>query len=98
MSLRRVRLPSELPGQLWLGAMPGRFSSWGSFQQQAQASELNVVVCLTPRPEMQELSPEYHAAVGGGRLPFRWVHLPMRNFGVPDDPAGFRREVEALAQ
>ncbi|MBE7368517.1 protein-tyrosine phosphatase family protein [Ramlibacter pallidus] len=98
MSLRRVRLPSDLPGQLWLGPMPGRFTSWGSFQQQAQGCELSVVVCLTPRPEMQELSPEYHAAVAGGRLPFRWLQLPMRNFGVPDDPAGFRREVEALAQ
>ena len=27
MALRRVQLPSEVSGQLWLGPMPGRFQS-----------------------------------------------------------------------
>lgn len=98
MALRRVRLPPELPGQLWLSSMPGRFEPWSGFQRQAQQSALGTVVCLTPREEMRELSPEYDAAVARGRTPFRWMHLPMRNFGLPEDAAGFRRDIEAIAQ
>lgn len=97
MSLRRVQLPPEVPGQLWLGSMPGRFESWNSFQRDADRTRLALVVCLTPRPELAELSPEYHAAVGRGRMPWRWLHVPMRNFGLPEDPAGFRRDVTAIA-
>ena len=93
MALRRVRLPTGIPGQLWLGAMPGRFEPWSAFEQQAGRNELGMVVCLTPRTELAELSPEYHAALARGRLPFRWVNVPMRNFGLPEDTPGFRRSV-----
>ena len=98
MSLRRVRLPDEVPGQLWLGPMPGRFNAWPAFESQAQRSGLGLVVCLTPRAEMAELAPDYHAAVVAGRVGFRWLNLPMRNFGLPEDAAGFRREVNAIAE
>jgi protein-tyrosine phosphatase len=97
MPLRPVRLPAECPGLLWLGPMPGRFNAWPAFEAEAQRTGLGMVVCLTPRSELAELSPDYHAAVVAGRVGFRWLHLPMRNFGVPDDPAGFRREVTEIA-
>ncbi len=97
MSLRRVRLPSEVPGQLWLGSMPGRFEAWSTFEAQAERSGLARVVCLTPRTELAELSPQYHAAVVAGRLPFRWQQVAMRNFGLPEDPAGFRRDIQDVA-
>jgi protein-tyrosine phosphatase len=98
MTLRRVRLPQDVPGQLWLGAMPGRFESWPAFEQRAQRTGLGLVVCLTPRSELSELAPEYHAAVVAGRVDFRWMHLPMRNFGVPEDAAGFRRDVASIVE
>ena len=97
MALRRVRLPSEVPGQLWLGPMPGRFQAWSAFATEAQRSGLGLVVCLTPKPELAELSPDYHAALARGRLPFGWMHVPMRNFGLPEDPAAFRRDIGAIA-
>lgn len=96
--LRRVALPGQVPGRLWLASMPGRFESWSSFQSEAGRAGLQEVVCLTPRSELAELSPAYHAAVVSGELPYRWRHLPLRNFGVPEDPSGFRREVEAIAE
>jgi protein-tyrosine phosphatase len=98
MALRRLRLPPEVPGQVWLGAMPGRFETWTRFTDEAQRTRLATVVCLAPRSEVAELAPEYHAALARGGLPFRWIHVPMRNFGLPEDPAGFRRDVAALAQ
>lgn len=97
MSLRPVRLPAEVPGRLWLGAMPGRFQSWHDFEAQARRGGLQLVVCLTSRAEVGELSPDYDAALAAGSLPFRWLNLPMPNFGVPDDPAVFRREVLRVA-
>jgi hypothetical protein len=97
MPLRRVELPPDVPGQLWLGAMPGRFEAWPAFEIQAERNRLGLVVCLTPRAELSELSPDYHAAVVAGRLSFRWQLAPMRNFGLPEDPAAFRRDIQAVA-
>jgi protein-tyrosine phosphatase len=97
MPFRPVALPPEIPGSLWLGAMPARFESWSSFEATAQRRRLALVVCLTPRSEVAELSPDYHAAIVEGTVPFRWMNLPMRNFGVPEDTAGFRRDVREIA-
>jgi protein-tyrosine phosphatase len=97
MTLRRVHLPSELAGQLWLGAMPGRFEPWTLFQQEAARTGVGLVVCLAPRGELVELSPEYQAALAHGGLPWRWMNVPMRNFGLPQDPAGFRRDIATIA-
>ena len=78
--------------------MPGRFETWPTFEARARQASLALVVCLTPLGEVLELSPAYHAAAGRGRLPFRWLNLPMRNFGVPQDPGTFRAEVARVAQ
>lgn len=98
MPFRRVQLPPEVRGQVWLAAMPGRFEAWSTFEQHAARRGLDVVVCLTPREELAELSPEYHQAIARGGLPFRWLHLPMRNFGLPEDTPGFRRQIVTLAE
>lgn len=98
MALRPLRLPEDVPGQVLLGAMPGRFEPWAAFRKQADSAGLGTIVCLAPRPELAELSPEYHAALARGGLPFRWMHVPMRNFGLPEDPAAFRRDIAAIAQ
>ncbi len=98
MALRRVSLPEGTKGSLWLSSMPGRFESWPAFEAEAERTKLSLVVCLTPRTEMQELSPRYHAAISEGALPFRWQHLPLRNFGVPQDRSAFRQAIDRIAQ
>jgi protein-tyrosine phosphatase len=98
MNLRPVQMPPDVRGSLWLSAMPGRMGTWGDFERQAQANGLAMVVCLTPRDEIEELSPDYAAAVlRKGRL-FDWVHLPVPNFGVPPDANAFRAAIERIAQ
>lgn len=98
MDLRRVDLPAGVTGSLLLCGMPGRFEPWNSFEARARAASLGLVVCLTPRTELEELSPSYHAAVEQGTLPFRWLHLPMRNFGLPEDATAFRDGIHQVAQ
>ena len=56
------------------------------------------MVCLTPPGEVAELSPTYHAAVAQGDIPFRWLNLPMRNFGLPEDRAAFEEGVRQIAR
>ena len=97
MSLRPVALPADVPGALWLSSMPGRFESWQSFEKQARRVGLSQVVCLTPLAELEQLSPAYHNAIATGTLPFRWLHLPMRNFGLPEDAVTFRVEIARIA-
>jgi len=97
MAPRPVSLPKEIPGSLWLASMPGRFEPWSAFEAQAQRARLNLVVCLTPRAELAELSPHYHRAVVQGSVPFRWLNMPTPNFGVPQDGAAFRHQVGEIA-
>jgi protein-tyrosine phosphatase len=97
MSFRSVPLPANAPGQLWLQSMPGRLESWGAFLDEARLRQLNLVVCLNPLDEVAQMSPNYHKAVSEGRLPFRWQHLAMRDFGVGVDPMAFQQSVEQIA-
>jgi protein-tyrosine phosphatase len=97
MNLRPVQLPDGVPGSLWLSGMPGRFGSWREFERQARTTGLAMVVCLTPRDEVDELSPDYAAAVLRGAPGYEWLHLPVPNFGVPPEPNAFRSAIERIA-
>lgn len=77
--------------------MPGRLEPWACFLDEARQQQLNLVVCLNPLDEVAALSPSYHKAIAQGRLPFRWLHLPMRDFGLAADAAAFRHGVEQIA-
>lgn len=98
MNFRPVALPPDVPGSLWLSAMPGRFGSWREFERQAQAMRLAAVVCLTPRDEIEELAPDYAAAALRGGTPYDWVHLPVPNYGVPPDADAFRGAIARIAR
>jgi protein-tyrosine phosphatase len=98
--MRGVALPAGVPGQLWLSAMPGRFEPLKRFLAEARQRQVALVLCLAPLEELAALSPAYRTAVTQGTLPFRWLNLPMRNFGLPPDlhefHAGIAQATEAL--
>ena len=96
MSLRAVHLPKDIPGTLWLSSMPGRFEPWDEFQQQAQRAGLALTLCLTEPEEIAQVSPAYRAALRDGRMPGRWMNVPIRNFGVPEDAQAFRDAVDEV--
>ena len=99
ISLRPLALPAAAArGRLWLGPMPGRAEGWAAFTSTARDTGLTLVVCLTPREEVAACSPQYHAAIVQGRLPFRWLHLPMRNFGLADELHTWREGVDAVSR
>ena len=94
---RHAELPAAVRGQLYLSGMPGRFEPWPSFLAEARRVELALVLCLTPLEEVAARSRAYHNAIAEGTLPFRWVHLPMQNYGLPGDLHQFRAGIEQAA-
>lgn len=97
MTLREVEVSDHCPGRLWLGAMPGRFERWSEFMTEARQRRLGLVVCLTPPEEVSSLSPSYWQAIAEGSLDFRYLNLPMQNFGLPRDLHDFRAGIEQTA-
>lgn len=96
-SFRHLPLPPQARGALWLSSMPGRLEPWPAFLSEVQRVGLTAVVCLNPLTEVAELSPAYHAAIRAGELPFRFNHLPMRNFGLAAQADLFRASIESVA-
>jgi hypothetical protein len=90
MKFRQVDLGPDIRGSLWLAPMPGRFEPWAEFVAEHKRARLALVMCLTPRDEIAGAAPAYHRAIVEGRLPFRWINLPMRNYGLPLDMPAFR--------
>lgn len=97
MTLRALPVSDLAPGALWLGSMPGRFERWTDFLADARKRELALVVCLTPPEEVASLSPAYWRAIAEGSLDFRYLNLPVQNYGVPRDMGDFRRGVDHIA-
>lgn len=97
MPFRPLPLPASIAGAVWLHSMPGRFEPWNSFLVEAERSAITLVVCLTPQHELASLSPAYAAALRAGTLPMRWLHLPMRDFGLAANQLDFRAGIERVA-
>ncbi|HJV62738.1 MAG TPA: tyrosine-protein phosphatase, partial [Albitalea sp.] len=87
----------RVSGQLWLGSMPGRFESWAAFMAEARQRRLGLVVCLAPADEVASLAPAYWQAIVEGSLDFRFLHLPMQNYGLPRELAAFRDGIAQTA-
>lgn len=97
MTLRALPISDLAPGTLWLGSMPGRFERWADFLVEARQRDLAMVVCLAPGEEVASVSPAYWRAIAEGSLDFRYLNLPVQNFGVPRDLAAFRAGIEQIA-
>ncbi|WP_378941365.1 protein-tyrosine phosphatase family protein [Mesorhizobium sp. ANAO-SY3R2] len=82
--MRKVALPVNVPGQLWLGPMPGRLRPLE--QDMAFLTERGVeqIICLAPQGELEQKSPAY----AEGKAPIATVQFPIDDFGVPADEDG----------
>lgn len=98
MPFRSLTLPPNVSGQLLLSAMPARLEPWDAFVAQARLAGVTLTVCLNPLDEVRSVSPSYYSAIVGNQLPFRWLHLPMRNFGLAEQAGTFRSSVDQVIQ
>lgn len=97
MTLRSVTIDLPPPARLLLASMPGRFEPWPEFVFHAERERLDLVLCLAPRDEVATLSPVYFNAIAQGTLPFRWLEVPMANYGLPADLPGFHDGIDHAA-
>lgn len=93
---RRVEI-EQVPGRLFLCAMPGRFEPLDVFLRVAREESVAAVVCLVPWRELESKSPEYAEFVRD-RTPWAFRHHPIEDFGEPDDEAGFVALVREVAE
>ncbi len=93
---RRVPLPEDVSGRLFLHSMPGRLEPFDDAKTAIAEAEIRQVVCLTPADEIRDKSPEYASAIAAG-TPWRHVGYPIPDFGVPDDTASFGSVVQSIA-
>lgn len=99
MSLfRRVDLPADVPGALYLHSLPGRHEPLDACWREARRLALAAVVCLVPDDEILALSPEYHAALARAATPCEVWRFAIVDFGTPDDRDGFARLLARAAE
>ncbi len=86
---RRVPLPQAITGRLYLTAMPGRYEPISEFEARMSRLSISHVVCLTPLDEVIARSPGYYEIITTGEHQWQFKHLPIPDFGVPDDRTAF---------
>lgn len=86
---RKVPLPDNIPGLLYLTAMPGRYESISEFEARISRLSISHVVCLTPLEEVITRSPDYYAIISAGEHQWQFDYFPIPDFGVPDDRVAF---------
>ena len=94
--MRRVDLPAEIAGKLWLGPMPGRLRPLADDLADLTRQGIARVICLTPSDEIRLKSPDYAARQGDLGIPV--TSFPIGDFGVPDDGGGLKTLAQESAR
>ena len=90
--MRRVELPGNLEGHLFLHSMPGRYEPLEEFLTDLVLKNISCVVCLSSPDEIRQGSPAY-ARFLAGTVPWEHVTFPMWNSVMRD-----ARSLEPLTQ
>jgi len=94
---RRVLLPDNIPGILYLHSTPGRYESWLEFEAALKTQPVDVIVALTPLEELRANSTQYAAILDSRNHTWSWLNYPIPDFGVPEDREGFIHTVRQAA-
>ena len=81
--MRRVELPENLEGHLFLHSMPGRYEPFEEFLDDIVLKNITCVVCLSSPEEIRQKSPAY-ATLLAGTVPWEHIAFPMWNSVMRD--------------
>ncbi len=84
--MRRVELPGNLNGHLFLHSMPGRYEPFEEFLTDIVFKNIRCVVCLSSSEEIRQRSPAY-ARFLAGTVPWEHITFTMWNSVMPDAPS-----------
>ncbi len=96
--LRKLPLPTGIPGLLYLSGMPGRYGVFEAERDRITGEGIDTVLCLTPLEEIERRSPAYAAAIKGGTLPWRQWIFPTPDFDAPGDQDAFLSQIRTAAE
>ncbi len=82
--MRRVELPGNVEGHLFLQSMPGRYEPIEEFLTDIVLKNISCVVCLASPDEIRQRSPAY-ATLLAGTVPWQHIAFPISNLLTPDD-------------
>jgi atypical dual specificity phosphatase len=95
--LRPLPLPSNVPGKVYLTAMPGYNGDYATERDLIQAEGVDTVLCLASLREIEEKSHGYAEAIKAHLLPWQQWMLPMPDFGAADDRDAWLAHVREAA-
>ncbi len=84
---RKVNLPQNIPGSLYIHSMPGRFEEIDHFLSEANDKDIRLVVCLTSHEEIEKKAPGYAVAILSDSFPISRETFPIEDFSIPENGA-----------
>ena len=86
---RRLPLPEQALGRLYLHSMPGRYEPLEQSWVEVTQLRISQIVCLASGSEVGVKSPDYAAAIAEGKLPCDFRQYPIPDYQGPADLEGF---------
>ena len=96
-AVRRVELPGEVIGELYLHSMPGRYEPFERVVEEVRELRVGRVIRLAPLDEVERKSAAYFAAIREGRLPWVDEGVDVKDYGVPQDQEAFLEKARSVA-
>ena len=95
---RNVVLPTKVSGTLFLHSMPGYLEPLAQTEQALVATRIHEIICLTPKSQIQQLSPDYLAAIETASLPCQHCQFDIVDYGIPSNENEFLKLVRECVQ
>jgi protein-tyrosine phosphatase len=95
--LRKLQLPQDVEGRVYLNSMPGRNEPLAKVISEMAKEAINKVISLASDSEISKKSPELAEALRKDWFPVKRVSFPIDDFGVPSNPIEFLALVQEVA-
>lgn len=97
INIRKLDMPAEKYGSVYLHSMPGRRETIEEFLAAADARGITCIACLTSMAEIREKSPSYLKALENGLIRQTILAFPIEDFGVPENLEDFSDYIGKLS-
>ena len=97
MRLRKVGLPEQISGRLYLHSMPGRREPLEEVWAEISSNGISTIVCLAPLDEIRQKSPRYADAIESSAVPCTLRLFAVEDYKEPEDDGAFCKAVFSTA-
>jgi hypothetical protein len=98
LELRKVILPQDVAGELYLSMMPGRTEAFSVAREIIASAGVDTVLCLTSLEEAERRSEGYAEAIKSGDHPWRQWMFPISDLGVPENKPDYLAQIRQAVE